>query len=244
MSIDVSLFFMLKGLLVTLDVWLSHLVKTPLEEQRSQTTLATYSGIVCAALCLAMLRAFLFYQVSLSSSEQLHDRMTLAILKAPVLFFDTNPVGRILNRFSKDVGCMDEILPTFFLMFIQMGSFTIAATLLPALLNPWLFLAVVPVVISFIYIVKYYLKSSRELKRLESICRSPVFSHISETLNGLDTIRSRRRQKDFIHQFYRYLRNSKTISQHLCDEDIFRTHPFFLEHFLRQVRGLSARCWN
>ena len=192
-----------KGVLVSLDVWLSHLVKKSEEEQRSQTTLATYSAIVCAALCFAMLRAFLFYQVSLSSSEQLHDRMTLAILKAPVLFFDTNPVGRILNRFSKDVGCMDEVLPTFFLTSIQYVSFSIVATLLPALLNPWLFLAVVPAVISFVYIVKYYLKSSRELKRLESICRSPVFSHISETLNGLDTIRSRRRQKDFIQQFYR-----------------------------------------
>ena len=199
----IYLFFILKVLLVSLDVWLSHLVKTSVEEQRSGRTLAFYSGIVCAALCFAMLRAFLFYQVSLSSSEQLHDRMTLAILKAPVLFFDTNPVGRILNRFSKDVGCMDENLPTFFLTSIQLVLFTIATTLLPALLNPWLFLAVVPAVISFVYIVKYYLKSSRELKRLESICRSPVFSHISETLNGLDTIRSRKRQKDFIQQFYR-----------------------------------------
>ena len=199
----IYLFFILKVLLVSLDVWLYHLVKTSVEEQRSGRTLAIYSGIACAALCFTMLRAFLFYQVSLSSSEQLHDRMTLAILKAPVLFFDTNPAGRILNRFSKDVGCMDESLPTFFFNSIQFGLLSIAVTLLPALLNPWLFLAVVPAVISFVYIVKYYLKSSRELKRLESICRSPVFSHISETLNGLDTIRSRKRQKDFIQQFYR-----------------------------------------
>ena len=189
--------------MVSLDVWLSHIVQTSTEEQRSGKNTAIYAGMVSAVLVFAMLRAFLFYYVSLRSSEQLHDRMTLSILKAPVLFIDTNPVGRILNRFSKDVGSMDEVLPNFFLNSIQLVLYATSATLLPALLNPWVFLAVVPVVISFVCIVKYYLKSSRELKRLESICRSPVFSHISETLNGLDTIRSRKRQKNFIQQFYR-----------------------------------------
>ena len=165
--------------------------------------MAIFTGLVCATLLFAMLRSFLFYQASMSSSEHLHDRMVLAILKAPVLFFDTNPVGRILNRCSKDVGSLDEVLPTIFLTSIQMVLFSTAAMMLPSVLNPWLLLAVVPVIVSFICIVRYYLKSSRELKRLESICRSPIFSHISETLNGLDTIRSRGRQQDFVEQFYR-----------------------------------------
>ncbi|CAH3039471.1 unnamed protein product [Pocillopora meandrina] len=55
-----------------------------------------------------------------------------------------------------------------------------------------------------LYFARFYLKSSRELKRLESICRSPVFSHISETLDGLDTIRTRGRQREFIDKFYNY----------------------------------------
>ena len=165
--------------------------------------LVIYAGMLGTALFFGLLRAFLFYYVSLISSEQLHDQMTLAILKAPVLFFDTNPLGRILNRFSKDVGSMDEILSMYFLSAIGYILFTISAIILPSLLNPWILLAVAPLVMSCIYIVKYYLISTRELKRLESIYRSPVFSHISETLNGLDSIRSRRRQEDFIHEFYR-----------------------------------------
>ena len=190
-------------LFVWLDVWLSNTVKKSREEQQSETNLVIYAGMLGTALLCGLLRTFLFYHVSLRSSEQLHDQMTLAILKAPMLFFDTNPLGRILNRFSKDVGSMDEILPTCFLSAIEYVLFTISAIILPSLLNPWILLVVAPLVISCIYIVKYYLISTRELKRLESIYRSPVFSHISETLKGLDSIRSRRRQEDFIHAFYR-----------------------------------------
>ncbi|XP_020607744.1 multidrug resistance-associated protein 4-like [Orbicella faveolata] len=130
--------------------------------------------------------------------------MVLAILQAPVLFFDSNPVGRILNRFSKDVGCLDELLPRNFLLSIQCVLMVFASTIIPTITNPWLLFLVIPLIVLVLCISTYYLKTSRELKRLESICRSPVFSHFSETLNGLDTIRTRGRQRDFVDQFYRY----------------------------------------
>ena len=129
--------------------------------------------------------------------------MVLAILQSPVPFFDSNPVGRILNRFSKDVGCLDELLPHTFLLSIQRVLMVFASIIVPIVTNPWLLFLVVPLIVLVLYISKYYLKTSRELKRLESKCRSPVFFHFSETLNGLDTIRTRDRQKDFVDQFYR-----------------------------------------
>ena len=97
-----------------MNVWLSLVIKKSNQEQQNETSLVIYAGMLGTALFFNMLQAFLFFHISLKSSEQLHDRMTLAILKAPVLFFDTNPVGRILNRFSKDIGSMDEVLPAFF----------------------------------------------------------------------------------------------------------------------------------
>ena len=191
------------AMIVAPDVWLSSLTKKLPEDQKDHTNLTIYACLVSASLIFAIIRAYGFLFVSLRCSERLHDKMVLGILQAPVHFFDSNPVGRILNRFSKDVGCLDELLPKTFLVSIQRVLMGLASIIIPTVTNPWLLFPVVPLILLILYISKYYLKTSRELKRLESICRSPVFSHFSETLNGLDTIRTRGRQRDFVDQFYR-----------------------------------------
>jgi len=191
-------------MIVAPDVWLSSLTKKLPEDQKDNTNLIIYACLVSASLIFAVIRASGFLLVSLRCSERLHDKMVLAILQAPVHFFDSNPVGRILNRFSKDVGCLDELLPKTFLVSIQRVLLVFASIIIPTVTNPWLLFLVVPLIVLVLYISKYYLKTSRGLKRLESICRSPVFSHFSETLNGLDTIRTRGRQRDFVDQLYRY----------------------------------------
>lgn len=98
---------------------------------------------------------------------------------------------------------MDEVLPKTFLFAVQLVLFVLTAALVPLIANAWLAAVVVPIIILYVYIARYFMKTSRELKRLESVCRSPVFSHISETLDGLDTIRSRGRQREFADQLHR-----------------------------------------
>ena len=190
-------------MIVAPDVWLRFLTMEPPDDQKDKRNLIIYGCLVGASLILAIFRAYGFLVVSLRCSQRLHDKMVVAILQAPVLFFDSNPVGRILNRFSKDVGCVDELLPKTFLFSIQLLLLVFASILVPTVTNPWLLTVVVPMSVLVVYISKYYLKTSRELKRLESICRSPVFSHISETLDGLDTIRTFGRQRNFVDDFYR-----------------------------------------
>ena len=171
---------------------------------KDNTNLAIYGCLVCATFVFTIIRSQAFLLASLKCSERLHDKMVVSVLQAPVLFFDSNPLGRIMNRFSKDVGCLDEVLPKNFLISIQEMLAVFASILVPTVTNPWLLLAVVPMTVLFLYITRYHLKTSRELKRLESISRSPVFSHISESIDGLDTIRTRGRQTDFVEQFHRY----------------------------------------
>ena len=108
-----------------------------------------------------------------------------------------------MNRFSQDVGCMDEALPVKLLFFIRCFLLLCVAVLVPAVANFWVIFVAVPFLLIFVFITNYYLGTSRELKRLESICRSPVFSHFSETMAGLDTIRSQKMENCFIKDFYR-----------------------------------------
>jgi len=176
------------------------------KDQRDKISLYIYGCLAGAAIVFGIIRAYLFLVVSLRCSERLHDKMVVAVLQAPVLIFDANPVGRIMNRFSKDVGCLDEVLPKTFLMSLQLTLLLLTGVVVPTVTNPWLLCVFLPLTALIVYISRYYLNTSRELKRLESICRSPVFSHISETLEGLETIRTRGRQGDFLDRFYRYLK--------------------------------------
>ena len=190
-------------MIVSPDAWLSFLSKKHPADQRYKINLTIYGCLVGASFLFGIIRAYGFLSVSVRCSERLHDKMAWAVLQAPVLFFDSNPVGRIMNRFSKDIGCLDEVLPKTFLRSMQFILMLFAGILVPVVTNPWLLIIVVPLTVLVVCISRYYLKTSRQLKRLESICRSPVFSHISETLDGLDTVRTRGKQRYFVDLFYR-----------------------------------------
>ena len=159
---------------------------------------------MAAALILSIIRAGAFLNAAINSSKHLHNSMLSAILKAPVLFFDTNPVGRILNRFSRDIGIMDELLPDIFLEAAQVVLFCIGAVVLPSILNPWIILPATPLIIAFILIGRYYVTTSRDVRRLEGVNRSPVLSHFSDSLMGLVTIRAYEREDGFLKALYRF----------------------------------------
>uniref|UniRef100_A0A8C9GA40 ATP binding cassette subfamily C member 4 n=1 Tax=Pavo cristatus TaxID=9049 RepID=A0A8C9GA40_PAVCR len=87
-------------------------------------------GLTVATILFGIIRSLLVFQVLVNSGQTLHNKMFKSILKAPVLFFDRNPIGRILNRFSKDIGHLDDLLPLTFLDFVQ-----VIHLLLPCILN-------------------------------------------------------------------------------------------------------------
>ncbi|XP_071287075.1 ATP-binding cassette sub-family C member 4 isoform X4 [Agelaius tricolor] len=81
--------------------------------------LGIYAGLTVATILFGIIRSLLVFRVLVNSGQNLHNKMFQSILKAPVLFFDRNPIGRILNRFSKDIGHLDDLLPLTFLDFVQ-----------------------------------------------------------------------------------------------------------------------------
>ena len=133
-----------------------------------------------------------------SSQQNGHDDR-----QSSCVVYDTNPGGRILNRFSKDVGTIDDVLPIRFLESVTMCLFSLLSFLVPAVTNYWLFLALLPILSIFMYYARYYLASSRELKRIEAIKCSPVYSHFTETIHGLEIIHISNKNKAFLERLER-----------------------------------------
>ena len=107
-----------------------------------------------------------------------------ALLHAPMHFFDTTPSGRIMNRFSKDVDVIDFAFPDNFWAVLFMLSQIVGTFLVVVYSTPLVLLVLVPVFAAFCTILYFYLPATRQIRRLEATSRSPVFSHVAETIAG------------------------------------------------------------
>uniref|UniRef100_A0A3P9HUZ4 Multidrug resistance-associated protein 4 n=1 Tax=Oryzias latipes TaxID=8090 RepID=A0A3P9HUZ4_ORYLA len=162
------------------------------------------SGLTATSVVFGFLRTLVFFNVLVSSAQKLHNSMFNAIIRTSFRFFDANPIGRILNRFSKDIGYLDSLLPWTFVDFTQVFLQVIGVIAVAAIIIPWILIPIVPLLGVFLFLRHYFLQTSRNIKRLESTTRSPVFSHLSSTLQGLSTIRAFRVQERFQQMFDEY----------------------------------------
>uniref|UniRef100_A0A3Q3LYS7 Multidrug resistance-associated protein 4-like n=1 Tax=Labrus bergylta TaxID=56723 RepID=A0A3Q3LYS7_9LABR len=149
-----------------------------------------YLGVYGAVIVFGFIRNLLLFNVLVRCTQSLHNRMFDAILRTPVRFFDVNPIGRVLNRFSKDIGQLDSNMPWTFVDFIQVFLQILGVIAVSISVIPWIVIPVLPLLIVFLFLRRYFLQTSRDIKRLESTTRSPVFSHLSSSLQGLWTIRA------------------------------------------------------
>ena len=115
-------------------------------------------------------------------------------------FFDTVPTGRILNRFTSDLDTIDQMIPTEILDFTWCFIECIVVILLICVTTPYFIVVIIPLLVIYFLIQKIYISSSRQLKRLYSISKSPIFSQFTETTNGVQTIRAFGHQDRFIQQ--------------------------------------------
>ncbi|KRF85622.1 multidrug resistance-associated protein 1 isoform X11 [Drosophila virilis] len=136
----------------------------------------------------------------LQCSRILHNSLLHSNLRWPMELFDTTPLGRIVNRFSKDIDTIDNVLP-FNIRVVMMQAFMVLATIVVISISTPIFLAVI-VPIGFIYYFaqRFYVATSRQLMRLESVSRSPIYSHFGETVTGVSTIRAYTVQDRFIEE--------------------------------------------
>lgn len=152
--------------------------------------LAVYAGLsVFACVCIGVL-VVLVALFSLRASRVMHEKLVVSITRAPMSFFDTVPIGRILNRFSKDMYTIDETLPSSTYSFLSTTFSVIGTVFTIAYVSPMFLVAIPFLAIAYRYIQRYYIATSREVKRWDSVLRSPIYSFFTETLDGATTIRA------------------------------------------------------
>nr|XP_045012154.1 ATP-binding cassette sub-family C member 10 isoform X2 [Jaculus jaculus] len=152
--------------------------------------LVVYATIAGANSLCTLVRAALFAAGTLQAAASLHRRLLGRVLLAPVTFFDSTPTGRILNRFSSDVACVDDSLP--FLLNILLANSVGLLGLLAVLGSglPWLLLLLPALSLIYYHVQHHYRASSRELRRLGSLTLSPLYTHLADTLMGLPVLRA------------------------------------------------------
>jgi len=162
--------------------------------------LVGYSGYGIGEMVFVFISTIALSLACLQAAKKIHALMLSNVFGAPMSFFDTTPLGRIANRFTKDIDTADfginmNVRGVLIYNFRALVSFTLIT-----IETPWFLIALVPIVIIYCVIQTFYISTSRQLKRLESTTRSPIFSHFQETVTGASSIRAYNLKDKFIQE--------------------------------------------
>jgi ABC-type multidrug transport system fused ATPase/permease subunit len=124
--------------------------------------------------------------LSLRASANMHNNMLMSILYAPLSFFHTTPSGRIINRLAKDTSDIDRNLATYASSWFQGILQLLSTAAVIGVVTPFVLPGLVPVLLAFGMLYLYFQASVREVKRLDALSRSPIFTAVGNTL----TVRS------------------------------------------------------
>ncbi|KAM6263588.1 ATP-binding cassette sub-family C member 2 isoform 2-T2 [Spheniscus humboldti] len=137
---------------------------------------------------------------AMRASRVMHQQLLSNILRVPMSFFDTTPTGRIVNRFAKDIFTIDEAIPMSFRSWLSCFMAIISTLLMISLATPFFAVVIIPLSIFYYFVLRFYVSTSRQLRRLDSVTRSPIYSHFGETVSGLSVIRAYGHQERFLQQ--------------------------------------------
>ncbi|CAF4173077.1 unnamed protein product, partial [Adineta steineri] len=183
------------------NVWLAMWSDKDYREQRLSFYAYIYLGAVGSTLIVAIIRVGFAYYIMLRGSTYLHNRMLKGMLYTSLRFFESNPNGRILNRASKDQQVLDQSLPVALIDTMQYLLMIIGSITIIGRTNLWVLLILIPLIPSVLWLRQFYMRSSRQLKRLESVTRSPIYTLFSSSFDGLTSIRAFNVQDDFLNMF-------------------------------------------
>ncbi|XP_077754634.1 ATP-binding cassette sub-family C member 11 isoform X3 [Canis aureus] len=184
-----------------------------------------YGLSVLLLICIGVCFSGFFAKITRKASSALHNELLNKVSCSPMSFFDTTPTGRLLNCFAGDLDAMDQLLPVVAEEFLLLSLMVVAILLAVSVLSPYILLMGVILFTLCLIFFSMFKAPINVFKRLENYSRSPLFSHILTTLQGLSSIHVYGKAEDFISEFKR-----------LTD-----AHNNYLLMFLSSLRWISLR---
>ncbi len=160
--------------------------------------LGIYALLAAIYLVISFSKEGIIFWGSLTASWKIHSRLLEAVTRAKFKFFDSTPLGQLMNRFSKDIEAIDQEVAPVAVGVLGCLASVITIVILISIITPGFLIAGVFITAIYFAIGKFYLASSVNLKRLESVLRSPLYQQFGETLSGVTTIRAYGDERRFI----------------------------------------------
>lgn len=170
-----------------------------------------YGLLGVGVLLMSLVDQLFWLARGIRAGQNIHNKMLHSVLHAPVRFFDSTPVGRILQRFSRDIESVDVYLQWMFSSAVNCAMQVIVSLVLILGLMPMMIFVIAPVMALYYVLQRDYRRPAREAKRLDSVARSPRYAHFKESLQGLVVIRSFNKQDWFMQNFYDKLAHSQRM---------------------------------
>ena len=160
--------------------------------------LTIYLGISFLVCTAGIIKFFSVLVGSIKASKRLFEDFTWKIFHAPIRWFDTVPTGRILNRFTSDFESIDSSMADGMGFFLTMCFQLLAIFIAGVVVSPLIILVAILLLLISVYVAALYLPGARDVKRLESVTRSPLFEQLQSTILGVETIRAYGKAETYI----------------------------------------------
>ncbi len=209
---------------ITQQWWLAHYSTHP-ENMKPMTAVGIYGLLGILVLLLTLVNKLFWLSRGILAGQNMHDKMLKSILGTSIRFFDATPIGRILQRFSRDIESVDVHLQWSFESTVRVTLQVFSSMFLIFALLPIMIVVAAPILVVYYKLQNAYRRPAREAKRLDSIGRSPRYAHFKETLLGLVVIRAYGKTEWFMEEFYKRLTHS---------------HRMFFNHYMLN-RWFSSR---
>ncbi|RNA33218.1 multidrug resistance-associated 1 isoform X1 [Brachionus plicatilis] len=185
------------------NFWLSEWTNANIEESGDKMDkgfrIMVYGLLGFAQYIFAFTAEMISVIMIMNSSRNFHQNMLQSIIHSTMQFFESTPIGRILNRFSKDVINLEYIIPVSFKDLVYCIFDLITTVVVISISTPFFLTILLPAFFVYLIIQRFFVASSSQLKRLDATTRSPIYSHFGETLNGISSIKAYKAESRFIN---------------------------------------------